>query len=91
METELLTILPNLSIGVVCIGALVYISNKFLIHLDQRARQHETSMSERESALRKVESEVRTTILTQLSKNTEVMNDTTKTLERVVTALDRRA
>ena len=89
-ESTLFTILPNLSIGVVSVGALVYMSNKFLEHLDSRAKQHESAMSERENSLREVEREVRTTVMMQLTHNTEVMNDTTKILERVMKQLDRR-
>lgn len=85
----LFEILPNLSIGVISIGALVYVTNQFLVHLDERATQHEHSMTEREMALRAVEKEVRTNVLNQLSANTMAMNDTTKSLERVVNYLDR--
>lgn len=87
---EFITILPNLSIGVVCIGALVFITIRFLEHLDQRAEKHESAMNERETQLRTVEKEVRQTILDQLSRNTEVLNDTTKTLERVVGILNHK-
>lgn len=86
---ELLTVLPNLSIGVVSIGALVFITNRFLIHLDDRSQKHETAMYEREKSLRAVESEVRNTVLSQLSKNTEIMNDTSKVLERAIMVLDK--
>lgn len=89
MESSLLTILPNLSIGVVSIGALVYTTIKFLTHLDDRSNKHETAMFEREKSLRSVESEIRTTVLTQLGKNTEIMNDTSKVLERAIMVLDK--
>lgn len=90
MSTELLTILPNLSIGVISVGALVFVTIKFLMHLDTRANSHEIAMKERESALREVEREVRVTILNQLSKNTEVLNDTVKTLERFTSILNNK-
>lgn len=89
MEPSLLTILPNLSIGVISIGALVYISKEFLRHLDTRATMHEQSMSERENQIRQVEREVRTTVLDQLSQNTIVMNDTLRSHERLMSLLDR--
>ena len=100
MEQSVLTLLPNLSIGVVSILALGYVTKSFLQHLDARSIAHQTSMLEishkhqeamndREVAIRAVEREVRTTLLLQLNKNTEVMNDTTKALERVVTVLDK--
>lgn len=89
MEPSLLTILPNLSIGVISICALVYISREFLRHLDSRAIMHEKSMSEREQQIRAVEREVRTTVLDQLSQNTVVMNDTMKSHERLMHLLDK--
>ena len=90
MTPDIFLTLANLGIGGVAIGGLIYISNQFLIHLDKRAEKHELSMAERENSLRIVEKEVRTTVLLQLTKNTEVMNDTTRTLERVVSMLDKR-
>jgi hypothetical protein len=89
MEPSLLTVLPNLSIGVVSIGALVYVSREFLRHLDSRAVMHEQAMAERESQIREVEREIRTTVLDQLSQNTIVMNDTVKSHERLMVLLDR--
>lgn len=100
MPTELLTILPNLSIGVAAIGGLVYVTYLFIKHLNEqsarqeekeeiRAERHETAMKEREGALREVEKEVRTNILSQLSKNTEIMNDTSKVMERAIMILDK--
>jgi len=88
MESTLLTVLPNLSIGVTSVLSLVYITIKFIHHLDARAVRHESAVLERESQIRLVESEVRTTILAQLSQNTEAMNDTAKVLERVMIKLD---
>lgn len=100
MGESFLTILPNLSIGVVSIAALVYITIRFIDYLkDERERQeiremqkserHEAAMKERELALRDVEKEVRTNILSQLSKNTEIMNDTSKVMERAIMILDK--
>jgi hypothetical protein len=90
MEQSLLTILPNLSIGVISIGALVYIAREFLRHLDSRAVMHEQSMAERENQIREVEREIRTTVLDQLSQNTIVMNDTVKSHERLMLLLDKQ-
>lgn len=89
MSTELLTILPNLSIGVISILGLIFVVVKFLEALDKRTEQHAEAMKERESALRSVEKEVRNNILSQLSKNTEIMNDTSKVMERAIMILDR--
>ena len=89
---ELLTILPNLGIGVIAVLALGYLTIKngeerakaeqrFLGHLDVRTTRHEESMQERELALRNLESEVRTQVMGQLSENTKV-------LERVIKHMD---
>ena len=99
MESSILTILPNLSIGVISIGALVYLSNKFLLHLAETREVHVTimkevsldhtlSMKEREDRIREVEREVRTTVLDQLQQNSIVMADTVKSHERLITKLD---
>jgi len=90
MEASLLTILPNLSIGVISVFSLVYVVQKFLVHLDERTIRHETAMLEREVQIRKVEEDVRTTVLTQLSLNTASMNDTAKVMERVMNQLDNK-
>lgn len=86
MSAELLTILPNLSIGVVAVLAFAWISLKnsevqeknqerFIKALDERARAHEASMTERENALRTVEREIRTELSKVLSEATRVMEN----------------
>lgn len=100
MESSLWTILPNLSIGVIAVVALAYTTLKsresnerqqteFLNALDSRSERHEIAMKEREDHLRKVEFEVRNNILNQLSQNNQLMAETAKTLERVMTHLDK--
>lgn len=90
MEQTLVEILPNLSVGVVSVVALVYVTVKFLEQLDIRSKLHNEVMSERERALREVEREVRTTVLEQISLNTQAMNDTAKVLDRVAALLDKK-
>jgi hypothetical protein len=90
MEASLLTMLPNLSIGVISVFSLVYVVQKFLVHLDERTTRHEGAMLERETQIRKVEEDVRTTVLMQLSINTASMNDTAKVMERVMKQLDKK-
>lgn len=90
MEQSLLTILPNLSIGVISVLSLVYVTLKFLTHLDERTMRHEVAMTERESHLRTVEKEVRNNILGQLAQNNQLMAETAKTLERVSLHLDSK-
>lgn len=90
MTSELLAVIPNLSIGVVCIGALVYITVRFLEKLDERAMAHESAMSERETALRGVEREIRTELVGALGRSSEAIAQNTRIMERVVTSLDRK-
>lgn len=78
MSAEILSVLPNLSVGVISVLALGYVTKQFLDHL-----------SEREEALRKVESEVRTSLVEQLGRNTVAISEMTRTHERVINALER--
>lgn len=82
MENTLLSVLPNLGVGVVAIGALIYVVNQFLNQLREIRVEHKAAMQERESAFRVLEKEVRTEILTQLSRNTAAM-------ERVINHMDK--
>ena len=88
MESSFLSILPNLSIGVIAILGLLFVVMKFLDTLEQRNIEYTKALKESEEALRRVEKEVRTNVLNQLAKNTEIMNDVSKTLERVTYHLD---
>ena len=91
MDPSLLSVLPNLSVGVVSILALGYITHRFLMHLDERTKRHEAAMAERELALRQVEREVRGTLSEALGENTRTMRENVAVLGRVVAALDRLA
>ena len=62
MEGSILSILPNLGVGVVAIFALVYVTKEFLAQL-----------KEREIAMRSLEKEVRDNITSQLMQNTQAM------------------
>jgi hypothetical protein len=81
---EWITILPNLSIGVVAVLSLVWFSIKsqdtmqkmHTKHMEEVAGMHTRQLEElndRERAIRDVEREVRQSITTQLVKNTELM------------------
>ena len=88
MIENILSVLPNLSIGVVCILALVYVTNRFLQVLDARSDKHETAMREREAAMRLLESSVRTTLTEHLTQASVALAENTKVLARVVHHLD---
>lgn len=88
MTPDLLTILPNLSIGVVSIGALVYVVLRFLKTLDDRADKHEGAMKEREMAMRALETSVRQSLTEHLSLASVALQENTKALARVIRHLD---
>ena len=88
MPAEILSILPNLSIGVISILGLVYVVMKFLQALDLRADKHERAMNEREERLRIVEESVRVTLTEHIAQASVALRENTKVLERVVRQLD---
>lgn len=96
---DFLSILPNLSIGVVSICGLVYVVLKFLEKMDalltqylsatsSASERHEKAMSERENQLRNVETHVRETLTTALTQNTIALTDAARVLGRVAQRLD---
>ncbi len=80
---DILQILPNLSIGVVSVLALVWVTRDFLKHLKEEREKERFERVEQENAFRTLEKEVRTSIMTQL-------NDNTKAFERVMLHLDKK-
>lgn len=89
MDGSLLTILPNLSIGVISVLSLVYVVVKFLHAMDARTERHEKAMTERERYLRDIEADMRNTLSSVLTESTHVVRENTKALERVVNHLDK--
>jgi len=69
---DLLTILPNLSIGVVSILALVYVTMTFLKHLKHERIEERKERVEDEKAFRSLEREIRDNIMGQLNENTRI-------------------
>ena len=67
---DILTVLPNLSIGVVSILALVLVTRGFLAHLKDEREQERKERMESESHFRSLEKEVRVSIMGQLNENT---------------------
>lgn len=90
MESSLLTILPNLSIGVIAVGALVYICIQFLKHLDTRDVRHAAERAENQKTLRELEREARTSLSNTLSQSNFALSENTKMMNRVVDVLDKR-
>lgn len=72
------SVLPNLSIGVVCIIALVYVTREFLKKLD-----------ERESAMRILEKDIRERVTLHLMENTNAMLQHSQVMGEVVHELAR--
>lgn len=71
--SDLLTVLPNLSIGVVAVLAMVYLVNRFTDASKEQSARHEKAMKEREDAFRALEKEIRDRLIEQLNQNTAVM------------------
>ena len=88
MESALLSTLPNLSIGVVAVGALVLITRDFLKRMDDRATAHEAAMKEREDALRVVERDMRTELSRISEKSIHVIGENNRLMGRLITHLD---
>lgn len=89
MTPELLTILPNLSIGVIAIGGLIFVVIKFLGALDSRADKHETAMREREVAMRSLEAEIRSTLTDHLTQASIALTENSRVLSRVVLQFEK--
>ena len=87
-SASLLSILPNLSIGVVAVGGLVYVVVQFLHALDKRAERHELAMTEREKALRDVEHHVRNMLANSLTQSSIALEQNTRILNRIISKLD---
>lgn len=77
MDTSLISVLPNLGVGVASVIAIVIITKEFLKALEKS-----------QQALRNLEFSVRQTMTDQLTKNSVVMSESIKVLERVVRHLD---
>ena len=72
---DILTILPNLSIGVVSVLALVWVTRAFLMHLKDERVQERQERKDSESAMRILEKEVRGSIMGQLNENTTAFRE----------------
>lgn len=81
MEGALVEMLPNLGVGVASVVAIYFVVSMFLKALKDMRDSHEKAISERETAFRALEKEIRSQLTTQLTQNTQVM-------ERVMLHLD---
>lgn len=88
MSFDFWSAIPNLSIGVVSILALVYVTREFLKELASRSDKHERAMNDRESSLREVERDVRNNLIGTLSDATSAIKQNSHVMERVVRHLD---
>ena len=82
--SDIISILPNLSVATIAIFALTWLSYKnqeqsknnyatFMEHLKVRDELNSVELKERENTLRSLEKEVRENILQQLSSNSNLM------------------
>ena len=69
---DILTILPNLSIGVISILALVWVTRQFLVHLKEERMLERQERRENEISFRSLEKEIRGNIMGQLNENTKM-------------------
>lgn len=69
---ELINILPNLSIGVISILSLVWVTKQFIEHLREEKISERLERKENEIAFRSIEKEVREKIMSQLNENTRM-------------------
>lgn len=84
---DFLSILPNLSIGVVAICGLVYV---VVIHNKSQAGlidKNSEANEKNQNALRQVEADVRRFLTDQLSQNTIALQENTKIMARVIKRL----
>ena len=80
--TDILTVLPNLSIGVISVLALVWVTRQFLVHLKQEREAERVERREQEVAFRSLEKEVRDNIMGQLNENTRVFEQVLAHIKR---------
>ena len=89
----------QLGIGGLSVAGIIYVSlthsktsketyKEFLHQMQETAQRHAVSMMERETAMREVEKNIRTTLAEQIVKNTTALVDATRVLGRVVRHLD---
>lgn len=97
---QLLQILPNLSIGVVCVGALTYITLRFMDILkalqtqylqafNEASERHEKVMKEREDALRNIEEKARLSLESNVRVQTEQIMKNTNAMMDVAKVMTR--
>lgn len=93
--SELTSVLPNLSIGVIAVLSLVVVTFRFLDRMEKSNVTHEKAMADRENALRAVEKEVRTEfgkLLAQsnhvIVQSTHAIGENSKILARAVDRWD---
>ena len=79
---DFLTVLPNLSIGVVSILALVWVTRAFLIHLKEEREKEREERNADKKAFRELESEIRLNIMTQLSENTVAFKEVMRHIQK---------
>lgn len=90
MESSLIAALPNLGVGIVSVLVIGYIVKEFLKALDKRTQRYESAMTERESYLRSVESDIRTTLSENLFNSTRVIEENTRVLVQVIDRLEKK-
>lgn len=83
-----LNAVSQLSIGVVAVLGLVYVSVKHNAAIDKQQENFLAALKEQNLAFRELEASVRANLTDQLTKNTVALSDVAKVLGRVVNHLD---
>src|SRR3954470_23697760 len=98
-SASLLSVLPNLSIGVISVLLFGYTALQFLKIFDNRvekhdramaeyAEKHAAAMNEREKAIRDLEAHVRNMLANSLTQASIALEQNTRVLTRIIHKLD---
>lgn len=83
-----LSILPNLSIGVVAVCGMIYLSIRHSEAMERQQNIFLVALEKQQESFRELETSVRTGLTDQLTKNTVALTDVAKLLARVTRRLD---
>jgi hypothetical protein len=87
--SDFITALPNLSIGVVAVLGLVYVSLRHNQALDKQREDFLSALGKQQESFRELETSVRASLTEQLTKNTLALSETAQVLARVIRHLDK--
>jgi hypothetical protein len=83
-----LSILPNLSIGVVAVIGMIYLSIRHGNSLERQQENFLAALDKQQQSFRDLEADVRRNLTDQLTKNTVALTDVAKLLAHVSRKID---